>query len=460
MQSKLFLLVGVCVILFAQTATCAAKAKQTKEKQPNIVFIFADDMGYRDLACYGHPYAKTPAIDRLASEGTRFTQAYAAGQTCCPSRTGIMTGIGFYRFAKHTGDFGFGDRVTVTELLNKNGYTTGHFGKWHIGQDRSNGVYGFDENKTGGPPDVDSPEGRDTPIFDAAIDFIKRHKDEPFYVNIWGFTTHHPVVSAPSLLSEFSDVTVDRNDFSDYMQPVFDDSNELGGNLDMSMRHYLANVYAIDRNVKSVMDVLDELGLSENTIVVFSSDQGPQRPRGIGINATGTDAKKKYKKYDENMLGDAGEFRGNKGTVWEGGLRVPFIIRWPGQVKAGVVDKENVIGGIDWLPTICSLAGVSELPDDLDGEDVSDIWLGTTRKRQKPLFWNGEPGPTIRDGKWKYYISKNGEKLYDILIDPAEAENLIEKYPKVAAKLKKKVLAWKAELPKEFIRTFEYRHQY
>jgi len=431
-----------------------------RSQQPNIIFIFADDMGYRDLACYGHPYAKTPAIDRLASQGTRFTQAYAAGQTCCPSRTGIMTGIGYYRFGRHTADFDFGDRVTVTELLNKNGYACGHFGKWHIGMDRSNGVYGFDENKTGGKPDIDSPEGRDTPIFDAAIDFIKRHKDEPFYVNIWGFTTHHPVVSAPNYLSEFAGVTVDRNDFSDYMQPVFDDCIELGGDLDMSMRHYLANVYAMDRNVKSVMDVLDELGLNENTIVVFSSDQGPARPRGIGINATGPDSNRKYLKYDENMLGDAGEFRGNKGTVSEGGLRVPFIIRWPGKVNAGVVDKENVIGGIDWFPAICSLTGVTSLPDDLDGEDVSDIWLGATRKRQKPLFWNGEPGTTIREGKWKYYVSENGEELYDILNDPAEAENLVGKYPKVASKLNKMVLAWKEELPKEYIRTFEYRHQY
>ena len=158
------------------------------------------------------------------------------------------------------------------------------------------------------------------------------------------------------------------------MNSVFDDSIELGGDMDLSMRHYLGNVYALDRNVKSVLDVLDELGLADNTVVVFSSDQGPARPYGIGYNATGPGAKKeKGKEHMENMLGDAGPFRGNKGTILEGGLRVPFIIRWPARIKAGVVDSEHVIGGIDWLPSICSLAGVTNVPDDLDGENVSDI---------------------------------------------------------------------------------------
>ena len=449
------------------------------QARPNFVFILADDMGYGDVACYGHPYAKTPAIDRLASEGVRFTQAYAAGQTCNPSRTGLMTGRSPARFEKRTDDFDFGDRVTVTELLNKSGYATGHFGKWHIGMDRSNGVYGIDENDSGGIPDRFSPEGRDTPIFAAAIDFIKRHKDEPFYVNIHGFTTHAPVASAPNFLVEFSDLTVDRSDFSEYMQPIFDDSIELGGDLDLAMRHYMGNVYAFDLNVKGVLDVLDELGLSENTIVVFSSDQGPQRPYGIGLHAWGDKAKKKVqktrdgvvKKRDtnaQNMLGDAGVFRGNKGTVYEGGLRVPFIVRWPGHIQAGVVDSENVIGGIDWLPTICSLAGVTNVPNDLDGEDVSDVWLGATRSREKSLLWNSgdNPGVAIRDGKWKYYlISKKGketgkEELYDILKDPAESKNLAKQYPEVASELKKKVQVWKAELPTQIIRTGKYRHQY
>ncbi len=461
-------------------ATPTAKAKSVAKKatdRPNFVFMFADDLGYGDLACYGHPYAKTPTLDKLAKEGTRYTQAYAAGATCAPSRTGIMTGRTWTRFAKRPDDFDFGDRVTVTELLKKSGYATGHFGKWHIGMDRSDGVYGIDENKSGGKPDIDSPKGRDAHIFDAAIDFIKKNKDKPFYVNIWGFTTHHPVVSAPNFLEKFKDVKVDRKDFAGYMQPVFDDSNELGGDVDLAMRHYLGNVYAFDQNVKSVLDVLDKLGLTENTIVVFSSDQGPPRPYGIGDIATGPKAKAKVRKtrdgrirrtspYSQNMLGDTGVFRGNKGTLREGGLRIPFIIRWPGHVKAGVVDNENVIAGVDWLSSICSLAGVTDVPNDLDGEDVSDIWLGATRKRKEPLLWMGHLGPAIRDGKWKYYLSMNrenkiaGEELYDILEDPGEMKNLAKIYSEVAVALKKKVLEFKSELPEHVESTGKYKHQY
>ncbi len=465
------------------------------ERRPNFVFMFADDFGYGDLACYGHPYVKSPNIDRLASQGTRYEQAYAAGRACNPSRTGLMTGWSNARFPKRTDDFDFQGRETVTSLLKKNGYATGHFGKWHIGIDRSNGVYGIDENDSGGRPDRLSPEGRDTPIYEKAIDFIRRHKDEPFYVNIWGFTTHAPVASAPNFLEEFKDVKVKRADFSEYMQPVFDDSITILDDLDVNMRHYLANVYALDLNVKMVMDALEELRLADNTVLVFSSDQGPPRPLGQCLGELDTDlfaprvwrikekrllqgkqraiedAKKDIpqnrKKHFQNLLGNTGPFRGSKGSSQEGGLRIPFIVRWPGKAKANFVDTENVIGLIDWLPTVCSLAGVRDVPDDLDGEDVSDIWLGATRKRTQPLLWGPrEPGPTIRDGKWKYYVTFDenkkyfGEALYDVLSDPGERDNLAEKHPEVASGLKKKVLDFYDELPKTIVKTGRYRHQY
>jgi len=457
------------------------------ERRPNFVFMFADDLGYGDIACQEHPYAKTPALDLLAKQGTRYEQAYAAGRACNPSRTGLMTGWSNARFPKRTDDFDFGDRVTVTELLQKSGYATGHFGKWHIGMDRSNGVYGIDENDSGGRPNRYSPKGRDTPIYEKAIDFIRRHKDEPFYVNIWGFTTHAPVASAPNFLEVFKDVKVNRADFSEYMQPVFEDSITILDDLDLNMRHYLGNVYALDRNVKMVMDALDDLGLADNTVLVFSSDQGPARPLGKCMDVLDPNlfAPKVWKhmeklssrdrkeieqrkmKHFQNMLGNIGPFRGFKGSSQEGGLRVPFIVRWPGKVRADIVDTESVIGGIDWLPTICSLAGVRDIPNDLDGEDVSDIWLGATRERTKPLLWGfREPGPTIRDGKWKYYVlfDENkkffGEALYDVLSDPGEKNNLAKIHPEVAARLKKKVLDFTAELPRHVEKTGKYRHQY
>ncbi|MDD7985299.1 sulfatase-like hydrolase/transferase [Lentisphaera marina] len=460
-------------ILFVFVFALFAKAEQ----RPNFVFIFADDFGYGDLASYGHPYVKSPNIDKLASQGRRFTQAYAAGATCNPSRTGIMTGISNARFEKRTDDFDFGDKITVTELLKKSGYATGHFGKWHIGMDRSNGVYGIDVNDSGGIPVRDSPKGRDTPIFDAAIDFIKQHKDKPFYVNIWGFTTHSPVISAQNYLDEFKDLKVDKSLFSNYMQPVFEDSVLIGGNLDENMRHYLGNVYAFDQNVKSVMDVLDELGLAENTIVVFSSDQGPQRPNGIGMDAAGPKSRNKIRKsrdgeikkrkiVEKNMLGDTGPFKGNKGTCYDGGVRIPFIIRWPGKVKANYIDQENVISGLDWLPSVCRLVGIEKMPENIDGEDVSKVWLGDNYKREKPLFWQNNPGLGMRKGKWKYYLVLDkkrkivGEELYDILNDPAEDENLSAQNPEIAKKLKQRLLAWKATLPKKVAKTGKYRHKY
>ena len=418
------------------------------ESPPNFVFMFADDLGYRDLACYGHPYAKTPTLDKLASEGTQFTQAYAAGQTCSPSRTGVMTGLGWPQFPRSPARFGFGDRVTITELLNKAGYATGHFGKWHIGpiKERAAGVYGVDEYDRCGPIDIHRlvpPEGRDAPIYEKAVEFIKKNKDRPFYVNVWGFSTHYPVVSHPNHLAEFKDAKINPADFSEHMRARFRDCIEVGGDLNVSMRHYLANVYALDRNVASLLKAIDDLGLRDNTVVVFSSDQGPAVVR---LNDGRYGKEYKYKEGDENMLGDTGPFRGTKHTVLEGGLRIPFIIRWPGKVKAGRVDDSNVIGGVDWLPSICKLAGV-EAPADIAGEDVSDMWLGAQRARRKPLFWRGHEGLTIRDGKWRYYRGRQGDELYDLSNDPGEARNLAQQHPEVAASLRTKALAWEKALP-------------
>lgn len=164
-------------------------AVSAEVQRPNFVFLFADDLGWGDLACYGHPYAKTPALDQLASKGTRFTQAYVGGQTCNPSRTAIMTGLFPPRFVKQTNWNGFGERVTAIGLLNQAGYVTGHFGKWHMGPQIGNeqtvsGVYGVEQYDRCGPREIYKqivPEGRDAPIYDRAIEFIRENKDRPFY---------------------------------------------------------------------------------------------------------------------------------------------------------------------------------------------------------------------------------------------------------------------------------------
>ncbi|MBD3676318.1 MAG: sulfatase-like hydrolase/transferase [Planctomycetaceae bacterium] len=409
--------------------------------------MFADDLGFGDLACYGHPYAQTPALDQLAAEGTRFTRFYVTGVTCNPSRTGLMTGLFPPRFAKYAADYGFGDRTTITELLKQRGYHTGHFGKWHMGPDDDNGTYGIDTVEVIGKS-RDKNAGRDDDLYAAAIDFIREHKDGPFYVNVWGHATHFPVNPPPALADKFNAVTVERADFPDTMQHKFEECTQIGGDLDACMRRYLGDVYQIDQNVGRVMKVLDELGLRDNTIVVFSSDHGPAP---IILKSKGV------REFSKNMLGSAGIYRGGKHTQYEGGTRVPFIIRWPGHIPAGRVDSQNVCSFIDWMPTLCTLAGIDTRPELLDGEDISDIWLGANRERNKPLFWkpsapNGSPA--MREGDWKLHLSGRGNRqqveLYNLATDPSESRNVAEKHPDLVARLTKRLNAWNAELPEDY----------
>ncbi len=425
-------------------------AKSDESNPPNIVFMFADDLGYADLSCYGHPYAKTPNLDRLASEGTRFAQCYVTGVTCNPSRTGLMTGIHPARYPRYAADFGFGDRVTITELLKKKGYRTGHFGKWHIGPKAMavNGTCGIDKVEVIGG-DHNDVEGRDTNLYKAATQFIRdtAKRGQPFYVNIWGHSTHFPVHAASKLTQPFRDTKVKRSDFSHTMQHKFDECLKIGGDLDNSMRQYLADVYSLDLNVGRVLKTIDELGLSENTIVVFSSDHGPA-PVVLG--------KKGARKYSNNMLGYAGKFRGGKHEQLEGGVRVPFIIRWPGHVPSRHWNQNSVISLIDWMPTLCSIVGIKNLPSDYEGEDVSDIWLGAHRDRTKPLFWKTsaiKSTPAMRNQNWKLHLPlKPGLKpeLYDLSIDPSESHNVASDHPTVVTRMSKTLKAWVSTLPSQY----------
>lgn len=359
-----------------------------------------------------------------------------------------MTGVHTARFARYPADHGFGDRITITELLKKRGYRTGHFGKWHIGPDARSGVYGIDVYDSGKNTKA-TPRGRDAGLFDSAIEFIEANAGQPFYVNVWGHATHYPVNTHPDLVAEFGDVVVDRDDFSATMQEKFDECEKIGGDIDVSMRQYLGDVWGIDQNVERLLGKLDELGLREDTIVVFSSDHGPA-PVLLG-------GKKESKEFSENMLGYASEFRGGKHSQFEGGVRAPFIVRWPGKVKAGFVDETNVISGMDWLPTLCRITGTDALPDQLDGEDVSDIWMGSSRERSTPLYWRtSSPGaaPSMRKGDWKFHINPkragSGVALYDLSQDLSESRNLAEEHPELVKQLQIELETWVAELPKEY----------
>lgn len=443
-DSYLCVLTVMIGIILAPSSICTAA--EHPERLPNIVFMFADDLGYGDLGCYGHPYARTPAIDRLAAEGTQFTQFYVTGVTCNPSRTGLMTGVHPARFPKYAADFGFSDRVAITQLLKEGGYTTGHFGKWHIGPEDVDGTYGIDLIETIGKS-REASKGRDYDLYAAAIQFIKDNQDKPFYVNIWGHATHFPVNTPPELVAHFKDVKVNRDDFSPTMQSKFDECLQIKGDLDVSMRQYLGDIYQIDLNVDRVLKTLDELGLTENTIVVFSSDHGP---------APVVLSNKGVRKYSDNMLGYAGQLRGGKHSQYEGGTRVPFIVRWPDHVPAGRVDDQSVCSFIDWLPTLCSIAGIQDVPVKLDGEDISSAWYGQTHERIAPLFWKtSSPGSeaAIRKGKWKLHLGMRRDpeaKLYDLSLDPDESTNVAQRNPEVVKELSARLKAWNAELPKAY----------
>jgi N-acetylgalactosamine-6-sulfatase len=457
-----FIAVGV---LFAATPARAAA-----ERPPNIVFLLADDLGFGDLGCYGHPYARTPNIDRLAAEGTRFTQFYVTGVTCCPSRTGFMTSRWPASFAVYPANGGFADRVTVTELLKQAGYATGHFGKWHIGPETKPGTYGIDATphtgETAGAKRDD--RGRDAPIYDAAIRFIEAHRDRPFYVNVWGHTTHHPVHPPAAYVERFRDLKVNEADFAPPMREKFAACRERGGDVEVAMRNYLGDIAALDDSVGRLLRRLDELGLRETTIVVFSSDHGAP---AIPLAEKSTDKAKQKRReaapaaeaaerfaLSLNLMGYNGGFRGGKHGMYEGGVRVPFVIRWPGRVPAARVDERSVTSGIDWLPTLCAIAGIKIEAGRFEGEDVTEAWLGGTHVRAKPLLWktSAPVSPAgIRAGQWKLIqpARRRGEvELYDLARDPGETTNVAAQHPEVVERLAPQVIAWMETLPKEYVK--------
>jgi len=434
------------------------------QDKPNVVFIFADDLGWGDLACYGHPYAKTPSLDKLASQGTRFERFYVTGVTCCPSRTGIMTSRHPASYPKYMAQHGFAGKTTITEILNKNGYTTGHFGKWHIGakSEAKDGTYGIDEVEVIGG-NKNSPGGRDVDIFEAATKFIEENNPKvtgkPFYVNVWGHITHYAVDPVPSLVDHFNDVEIKRSEFGEHMQKQFDDCERIGGNVEQSMRNYLADVYSLDMQIGRLLKKLDDLGLSENTIVIFSSDQGPA-PVIVGRG----ELKEKYKVIgqntgvcpSQNMLGYAGGFRGGKHTQYEGGVRSPFIVRWPNKVPANVVNSSSIVSGIDYLPTLCKLVGISYEDEGFEGEDMSKVILGEKGQRKSPLFWrvsSANANPSMLDGNWKLHQQGNGYVLYDLSVDPKELNDVAQQYPEKVNELSTKMEKWVSTLPESYLKS-------
>jgi N-acetylgalactosamine-6-sulfatase len=363
-----------------------------------------------------------------------------------PGRLGVHHVISSAAVNKKTGCIPFLDpkTPTITRLLKESGYVTGHFGKWHMGDVSgapSPGDYGIDEHRTvvsvrGAPTweDANAPDAKPkstTQIVDETIGFITANRDKPFYVNVWTRLPHAPLNPTAEQLKPYANLVPDPK------LPY------LG-----AMQFYLASVTDIDTQVGRLLAEIRALGLEKNTLVAFSSDNGPEFIETRSNRHCGA--------------GSSGPFRGHKRSLYEGGVRVPFIVRWPdGGVPAGRV-SDAVLAAVDWVPTICSLAGIQPPAEATrDGENVPDILSGARRERRKPLFWewrfpitghviSRSPMAAIRDGKWKLFMNPDRSRveLYDIPADPSEMLNVAAQHPAEVERLAKQLAQWQAVLPK------------
>ena len=423
--------------------------------RPNIIFLLTDDMGFGDCGCYGGKFVPTPNIDKLAAEGTRFTQFYSGAPICSASRTAYTTGMypARWRITSYLqtragnrkcdqADFLDPQAPSVARTLKAAGYVTGHFGKWHMGggRDVTNAphfsAYGFDEHAgTWESPEPD-PEitatnwiwskfdkvkrwQRTGYFVDRTLDFLSRHKGQPCYVNLWPDDVHTPWVP---------------NEVEQDHRERFE-----------SLTNFKGVLKEYDVEVGRLLEGLKRLGLEDNTILIFASDNGPL-PTFRGRRAGG--------------------LRGSKLGLYEGGDRMPLIVRWPGHFPAGRVDETTIMDGVDFFPTLCKLAG-APLPSDtpFDGEDFSASFFGKPETRQRPLYWeygrntvgfdfprnphDHSPSLAIRDGKWKLLVNADGSgaQLYNLQSDRDENTNCVAANPDEAQRLKDLVLAWKKSLP-------------
>ena len=424
--------------------------------KPNILFIFADDWGWGDLSCHGHPYVKTPNIDRLAAEGTDYYRFTVASGVCSPSRTAVMTGHfparysinGHFAWVKSNVRRNMPDWLdrkapTVSRFLQSAGYRTAHFGKWHLANNMIvdsplPSEYGFDTYGAFNCAGEQMPVHEDA---DNAIKFIEQcHTDnQPFFVNLWIHEPHTPFHTVPKYRWRFRELEERDNIYASVLS------------------------HADDR-IGEVLDTLDRLKLSENTLVIFSSDNGPAR------TAKGAELKLMHDTATGAGYGIAaskgvtGGRKGYKASLMEGGIGVPFIARWPGKITAGAVDKTSIISAVDLLPTFCEIAG-AQLPAEYQPDGISQ--LATLRgngqpTREKPLFWKAASTRAVSKNsphhwvayavaheQWKLAINKDNThvELYDLITDPLETTDLSQSHPEVVTALSEKLEQWKSTLP-------------
>jgi len=411
------------------------------EKRPNLLFLYADDLGWGDVGFNGRTEWSTPNLDRLGAKGTIFKRFYTAAVVCAPSRGALMTG----KYTIHNGVSRNDDdlpshEVTIAEALKARGYTTALFGKWHHGQPRhgeSTYVHpmdqGFDEffgftdarhawekfpESLWHGRELKPVSGHSDDLFaDHAIDFLKRRKEGSFFLYV-PFINSHFNIEAPA-----DEIAQHQGKF-----PETDPTRPLRAT-------YAAMVTRLDKNVGRILTALDELGLAENTLVVFTSDHGATFEAGnLGTS---------------RFLDSNRPFRGQKRTVWEGGIRVPAIACWPGHIPAGKVSNE-IMHMTDVFPTLLAAAGGSPDPAwHVDGVNVLPAWTGAGTVPERTLFWEwrseGSNQLAALRGRYKLVITNGGRpEFFDVETDPAERRNAFPEYPELARELQKGLKEWLA----------------
>ncbi len=437
--------VSAFALMSSNLLGCAAAPRAGRRRKPNIVFLFADDLGYGDLGCFGQKEIKTPNLDRMAAEGMRFTQHYSGSTVCAPSRCVLMTGL-------HTGHClirGNGlvplrpEDVTVAELLKGAGYATALCGKWGLGEEGSTGIpnkQGFDyffgylsqvhahnyypeflwqneekyklrnivkrrNAKSLGGVSTNKLDYSHDLIAAEALKFIEKNKDNPFFLYL-SMTIPHANNEAGGKGMEVPDHGIYKD--KDWPEP---------------QKGHAAMITRMDGDIGRVFDLLKELGIDDNTLVIFTSDNGPHREGG--------------NKSDFNDSN--GPLRGIKRDLYEGGIRVPTIARWPGKTRAGTVSN-HISAFWDFLPTACQVAGVKP-PDNIDGISYLPELLGKKQTRHEYLYWEFFERNTkqaVRMGKWKAIRAVKTDKieLYNLDEDLGETNDIAEKHPDVVAKIR------------------------
>jgi len=446
---------------FLALMTAAAAIRDTGawaagDRPPNIILILADDLGWADIGCNGSTFYETPNLDRLAGQGVRFTNAYAACPVCSPTRASIMTGQ--YPARLHLTNFLKGvlspedapirtavyadqlplEEVTLAEALKTAGYATAHIGKWHLGGDAYGpDKQGFDHSvvtKGGGPyswpawqkkmphikGDYDGQYISDRMAREACA-FIDAHRDAPFFINLCHDLVHIPIQPPEALLAKYQEK------LKSHPPAPGTQSNP----------HYAAMVEAMDQSIGVVMDAIEKAGLADDTLILFTSDNGGLSVVEGPLTPATTNA----------------PFRAGKGYLYEGGIRVPLVVRWPGHTTEGAVCNATVCS-IDHFPTLCAAAGASMPAKPVDGVDIGALFEkphGSTSRQA--LYWHyphfanqgGRPSGAILEGAWKLieFYEDGRLELYNIEQDPGEQHDRAQEEPERVKQLHAALIAWR-----------------